>query len=171
MHTEVPETPLIFFLPETSWFLVCFFFCCKENLSSHFSILFFPVFFPLCQAWFLLLFKVLVSRNTGVSKWPLHLQWSYPYQAKPPHPRCVVDTPPALPRLRCRCSVSPPALWRSLVARGGLRSCLGLSASLPCPLPGAGCSLRGNGQKHWAVINPLFQMLMKTSWTSKLLDT
>lgn len=73
MHTEVQVMPLIFYFARTKGF------CCKQNLSSHFSTPFFPLFSPLCQTWSLFLFEVLVSKNTGVSRWPLQLQWRYPF--------------------------------------------------------------------------------------------
>lgn len=48
------------------------------------------------------------------------------------NPGCHGEHATALPRLWCRCSISPPALWRSLVARGGLCRCPGLWIILPC---------------------------------------
>lgn len=73
MHKEVQITPLIFFFHQNRVVGLVFFFCFPADRPE--LLLLYPFLFSPLPSWFLFLFKALVSKNTGVSKWRLQLQW------------------------------------------------------------------------------------------------
>lgn len=69
-HRSSNNSSNFFFSPEQS----CFFpFSCQQIWALTSPSL--PFFSSPLPSWLLFLSKVLVSKNTGVSKWPLQLQW------------------------------------------------------------------------------------------------